>query len=54
MPASAARGISRAYGANATMISATATADTTPDHCDTAPACWLIAERVSEPDPGMH
>ena len=54
MPASAARGISRAYGANATMISATTAADTTPDHCDTAPACWLIAERVSEPEPGMH
>ncbi len=36
------------------MISATATAETTPDHCVAAPACWLIAERVSEPEPGMH
>ena len=36
------------------MISATTAAETTPDHCDTAPACWLIAERVSEPEPGMH
>ncbi len=35
-------------------MSATATADTTPDHCVCAPACWLIAERVSEPEPGMH
>ena len=54
MPASAARGMKRAYGANASMISATAAAETTPDHCVTAPACWLIAERVSEPEPGMH
>ena len=36
------------------MISATATAETTPDHCVAAPACWLIAERVSDPEPGMH
>ena len=36
------------------MISAPAPADTTPDHCVRAPACWLIAERVSDPEPGMH
>ena len=53
-PASAERGMKRAYGANTSMISATATAETTPDHCVRAPACWLIAERVSEPEPGMH
>ncbi len=54
IPASAARGMKRAYGAKTSMISATASAETTPDHCVTAPACWLIAERVSEPEPGMH
>ena len=32
----------------------THTAENTPDHCVTAPACWLIAERVSEPEPGKH
>jgi hypothetical protein len=53
-PASADRGMNRAYGANTIMMSATATADTTPDHCVCPPACWLIADRVSEPDPGMH
>src|SRR5437868_5241268 len=36
------------------MISATATADDTADHCVEAPACWLMAERVSEPDPGKQ
>ena len=53
-PASAERGTKRAYGAKSNMIKATAAADTTPDHWVCAPACWLIAERVSDPDPGMH
>ena len=26
----------------------------TPDHCVWPPACWLIVERVSEPEPGKH
>jgi hypothetical protein len=43
-----------ASGASSNTITATATAEYTPDHCVTAPACRLTAERVSEPDPGMH
>ena len=35
-------------------MAATAKADMTPDHWVTAPACWLMEERVSEPEPGMH
>ena len=35
-------------------MAATAAAEKTPDHWLTAPACWLIVERVSEPEPGMH
>src|SRR5688500_3909052 len=29
-------------------------AEITPDHWLMAPACWLIAERVRDPEPGMH
>jgi len=53
MPASAERGMKRANGANAIITTATATADTTPDHCVRAPACWFTADRVREPDPGI-
>src|SRR6266481_3210310 len=53
-PASEDCGMNWANGANSNTVPATATAENTPDHWLTAPACWLIAERVSDPEPGMH
>ena len=53
-PARDARGMYWAKGANKSTVTATAIAEKTPDHCVTAPACWLTAERVREPEPGMQ
>ena len=47
-------GMNLAKGAKARTIEATAKADMTPDHWVMAPACWLMEERVSEPEPGMQ
>ena len=44
----------RAYGASIIIVTPTAAAEIIPAHCVRAPACWLIAERVSDPEPGMQ
>ena len=54
IPARAARGIYMESGANNKTIAATAITENTPDHCVKAPACWLIADLVSEPEPGKQ
>ena len=53
-PAREERGMNSASGAHKSTVTATAAAENTPDHWLTAPACWLTADRVSDPDPGMH
>ncbi len=54
MPARAALGMKRASGAKSTTTTATAAAANTPDKRLTAPAWKLMAERVSDPEPGKH
>ena len=54
IPASAAVGMNRTSGASTRTQRATAAPAKTPDMRLTAPAWKLMAERVSEPDPGRH
>ncbi len=53
-PARAALGTKRARPAKTSRATATAAAAMIPDARLTAPAWWLIAERVNEPEPGMQ